>query len=59
MIREQIESHLAENGISKSWLAKQLGISPQLLQSWLKGSMKVDSLEKICKILNLQIIIKK
>lgn len=59
MIREQIENHLAENGISKSWLAKQLGISPQLLQSWLKGSMKVDSLEKICKILNLQIIIKK
>lgn len=59
MLREQIESHLAENGINKAWLARQLGVSPQLLQKWLKGSMKVDSLEKICDALGLEVKITK
>ena len=46
MLRQQIDEHLESNGINKAWLARQVGISPQLLQKWLKGAMKVDSLEK-------------
>ena len=59
IIREEIEKHLEANGINKAWLARQVGISPQLLQKWLKGAMKVDSLEKICDALGLEVKITK
>lgn len=59
MLRQQIENHLEANGINKAWLARQVGISPQLLQKWLKGAMKVDGLEKICGVLNLEVKISK
>ena len=59
MLRQQIDEHLESNGINKAWLARQVGISPQLLQKWLKGARKVDGLEKICDALNLEVKISK
>ena len=59
MLRQQIDEHLESNGINKAWLARKVGISPQLLQKWLKGAMKVDGLEKICDALNLEVKISK
>ena len=59
MLRQQIDEHLEANGINKAWLSRQVGISPQLLQKWLKGAMKVDSLEKICDALGLEVKITK
>ncbi len=37
MIREKFEDYFQKSGVMKSWFAKQIGISPQVLYFWING----------------------
>jgi len=43
---DKVVQHLRENGISKRWLAQQLGVSDQTVQNW-KNGQKVSKAYKI------------
>ena len=43
---DKVVQHLKENGISKRWLARQLGVSDQTVQNW-KNGKKISKAHRI------------
>ena len=43
---EKVVKHLQDHGISKRWLARQIGVSDQTVQNW-KNGKKISKAHKI------------
>lgn len=55
-IGEKIDEYITKYGSSKSWLAKQIGISRQSLNTIIKSqNPTIETLEKLSVILNCDI----
>lgn len=55
-IGEKIDEYISNYGSSKSWLAKQIGISRQSLNTIIKSqNPTIETLEKLSVILNCDI----
>lgn len=55
MVAANISQYLADNGITKTWLAEQLGVPNSTLNGILNGKvmMKADMFIRICRVLKV------
>lgn len=51
-IQNQVKTYLTDTGRKKKWLAAQLGISPNVLSTWLAGKSTFSD-KRLHKILNI------
>ena len=60
MIAERIKSEIKAKGIKQNFIAVKAGITPATLQRFFRtGTIGLDNLEKVCDVLELQILIQK
>jgi DNA-binding Xre family transcriptional regulator len=59
-IAERIKSEIKAKGMKQNFIAEKAKINPHTLQRFFKtGTIGLDNLEKICDVLELQILIQK
>ena len=60
MISERIKSEIKSKGMKQNFVAVNAGITPATLQRFFRtGTIGLDNLEKVCDVLNLQLVIQK
>lgn len=60
MISERIKSEIKSKGMKQNFIAEKADITPATLQRFFRtGTIGLDNLEKVCDILELQILIQK
>ena len=60
MISERIKSEIKSKGMKQNFVAVNAGITPHTLHRFFRtGTIGLDNLEKVCDVLELQILIQK
>lgn len=60
MIAERIKSEIKAKGMKQNFIAEKADITPATLQRFFRtGTIGLDNLEKVCNVLELQILIQK